>query len=354
MPFVAMTSNFRHPIFLLLTARGIRRDDKLDSRLLPILTLEDKGKPHQFYCLTKDKFGRGNNHNLIVFLNTGPKDRSICFNALQPLVGILTDEWGEFVNKRASRIAEKVILPLLEKSPEVVEDNLLKVLDVGSGVGMVLSNVVRCMAASSPNMPNIQARLLDRIAMDPKVQFTSDQVMKHISSIEYIKTDYKTWLDQFTAPYEESYNITFIYRLLHTMSDFRILPEPPPEDTGQVTKEYSDYFRAAYYFCGKHRLEKDGDRVIYIPKRIFNLASLETASGKSIIEKCVGMSTWTIVEDLDLDPKSLIEHLIRHNLYSNMLVYDLSQAMQLRTNYIYCLCNSKKHAPEIGRLIWPN
>lgn len=178
--------------------------------------------------------------------------------------------------------------------------------------------------------------------------------MKHISSIEYIKTDYKTWLDQFTAPYEESYNITFIYRLLHTMSDFRILPEPPPEDTGQVTKEYSDYFRAAYYFCGKHRLEKDGDRVIYIPKRIFNLASLETASGKSIIEKCVGMSTWTIVEDLDLDPKSLIEHLIRHNLYSNMLVYDLSQAMQLRTNYIYCLCNSKKHAPEIGRLIWPN
>jgi hypothetical protein len=219
---------------------------------------------------------------------------------------------------------------------------------------MVLSNVVRCMAASSENMPKIQARLLDRIAMDPKVQFYSDQVMKHVSFIEYIKDDYKTWFDQFTAPYEASYNITIVYRLLHTMSEFRILPEAAPAKTNDAAKEYSNYFKAALFFCGEHSPEGFNAKMVSNPKRIFNLGSLETASGKSIIEKCVRMSTWTIVEDLDLDPRSLIVHLKRHSLYNDVFVYDLSRALQLRTNNIYCMCAAQNHGPDIGRQIWPS
>jgi len=349
-PYIAMTTNFRHPLFVLLTARGVRRDDKLDSRHLPILTLSFEDKVHQYYCLTKDKLGRGNNHNLLVFLNTGPQDRSICFNALQPLVGILHDEWGEFVNMRAARISKKVILPLLEKCPHILEDNLLKVLDVGSGVGMVLSNVIASMATSSDSMPKIQACLLDRIAMDPKVQFYSNQVMRHVSSIDYIKCDYKVWFDEFTEPYEESYNITFIYRLLHTMSEFRVLPETNLINTEYTVPEYSDYFKAAHILCGGQLTDT---KAVFNPKRIFNLSSLETVSGKSIIEKCARMSTWTIIEDLDLDPQSLTTHLKRHKLFENIFVINLLRALRLRTNYIYCICSSRAHLPDIGDLIWP-
>ncbi len=356
MPYVAMTTNFRHPLFALLTARGIRKDDKLDSRRLPILTLAYEGKAYQFYCLTKDKLGRGNNHNLIVFLNTGPEDRSICFNALQPLVGTLHSEWGEFINKRASRISQKVIIPLLEKCPEVIGDNgnVLKVLDVGSGVGMVLSNIIRYMAAKSDTIPKVQARLIDRIAMDPKVQFYSDHVMRHVSSLEYVKDDYKAWFDQFKETYCTEYHIVFIYRLLHTMSEFRLVAEEASTHTGGGPPEVSTYFQGGYLLCNGQCIESDNQSsFIYSPKRIFNLSSLETASGKSIIEKCARLSTWTIIEDLDLNPQSLAEHLKRHNLFDNIYVYDLSKALQLRTNYIYCICSSKSHAPDIGRLIWP-
>jgi len=242
-------------------------------------------------------------------------------------------------------LLKKLSSLLLRNFPEFKEksSNLLKILDVGSGVGIVLSNVVRYLASGMDNPPKIQARLLDRIAMNPKVQFDSYGLKRHISSIEYVKDDFKTWFDQFTEPYSKQYHITFIYRLLHTMSNFCIVPEEATAgEDGHV--EVSRYFESQYLLADEHGSnQQNNGNMAYKPKRLFNFNSLETASGKSIIEKCVRMSTWTIIEDLDFDPQSLVTHLKKHDLYKDIYVFDLSGALKLRTNYIYCICSSKSH-----------
>jgi hypothetical protein len=353
-PPAALTTNFRNPIFLYLSPHGYRKHDKQDSRLLPLITVLHKGSPWLFYCLIKERLIKHSDLNLLIYLNAHPAERSPCFNFYHSMENILFPESGQYFEQRSRRIAKKVIKPLLEKEPGFrTNGKNIKILDLGSGDGHLLSNILADLVASLNAPVRFQATLLDGISIDPKNNFQSPSLMPYLSQLDYIRSDYREYLD--LAGNHNHYDFVFLFKTLHNMSKFGIIGCPSSQTSPSFSREESNYYNAQAMLLNQdypHATAKDD--LIYKPQRKFNPCSLETTSGKSIFEKFAQLSDWTVIEDFDLAHDSIIEHLKASRLKEPIFISDLSRLLGLRTNHIYCLCSHERKLPERGSLIWPN
>ena len=88
--------------------------------------------------------------------------------------------------------------------------------------------------------------------------------------------------------------------------------------------------------------------------RSFNPECLVTSDGRSVISCLVENCDYVIIEDADLRPQDLIEHMETCSLHS-INIQDMTKALGLTGNYTYVLwSNSKpKKEPDFGGVpVW--
>jgi len=80
--------------------------------------------------------------------------------------------------------------------------------------------------------------------------------------------------------------------------------------------------------------------------------SLVTNDGKSVMNRLVEECAYLIVEDADLRPCDLVDHMKAFSLTS-VEVLDMTQAMKLKANYAYVMWRRPNWRPPLeGVQIW--
>jgi hypothetical protein len=95
------------------------------------------------------------------------------------------------------------------------------------------------------------------------------------------------------------------------------------------------------------------DNGLFLPVRTFNPECLRTSGGSSVVAHLVETCDYVLIEDGDLSPNDLADHMRRFALHS-IAAYDLSKALGLVSNYAYILWDkSKVEPPETqGERLW--
>jgi hypothetical protein len=354
-PAAALTTNFRNPMFLFLSLSGSRKHDKQDSRLLPIITATFKGEAFLFYCLTKERLIKHSDFNLLVYLNSRPEERSSGFDFLHALEGVFFSEWNQYLDQRAHRIAAKVVLPMLEKDFQGrPRREPLKILDVGSSDGHLLSNILTEIAKGLNDGTPFHATLLDGLFMDPKTYVQTPVLLSRLSQMDYIRADYRRCLDALGEA-DGRFDFIFLFKILHNMSKFGISSGRSPALSPGPIPEWSNYHQGQLIAGNPGRaLGPPKDQQWFGPQRKLNLEALQTVSGASLFERLVQLADRTLIEDYDLAPEEIMDHLKTQKTKSALFIKDLSKSLGLRTNHLYCVCASSRHLPDQGVLIWPN
>jgi hypothetical protein len=95
--------------------------------------------------------------------------------------------------------------------------------------------------------------------------------------------------------------------------------------------------------------EEDG---LWLPVRTLNPESLVAADGASVIGRLLEQCDYLIVEDADLRPVDLIDHLRAFSL-QQIAAHDMTRAMGLTGNYAYVLWPKGRREPQLeGERIW--
>ena len=95
--------------------------------------------------------------------------------------------------------------------------------------------------------------------------------------------------------------------------------------------------------------EEDG---LWLPVRSLDPQSLVATDGASVIGRLLEQCDYLIVEDADLRPGDLINHLRAFSL-QGIVVHDMTRAMELTANHAYVLWPKGGRAPQLeGERIW--
>jgi hypothetical protein len=351
---IALTTNFRNPLYILLEREGFRRHRRQDSRLLPLITTSYRDSPSLYYCLTKDSLIKHSDRNLLIYLDAKSENRSRGFDFLHALEGVLFSHGGQYLEERAERISSKVILPLLSSFFESGRHprRPVKILDVGSADGHLLSLIIdKVSAVIGPHL-KFHPVLLDGASLDPKTHFKTPARISRLAHLEFVKADFRKFLDP-SAPPSSAYDFIFLFKVLHNLSSFHIAPDRPASDSAYNLPEVSNYYKAQAMANNIGSLGATGPDQSYQPRRVTNPASLETASGASLFDICQRLASWTLIEDHDLNPSCVLAHLRSVRPRPEFRVYDLSKHLGLRTNYFYGICSPAVRQPPEGKLLWP-
>ncbi|MDP2674380.1 MAG: hypothetical protein Q8Q00_05685 [Dehalococcoidia bacterium] len=100
---------------------------------------------------------------------------------------------------------------------------------------------------------------------------------------------------------------------------------------------------------GDDDAEEDG---LWLPVRSLDPQSLVAADGASASGRLLEQCDYLIVEDADLRPRDLIDHLRAFSL-RGIAVQDMTRAMELKANYAYVLWRRGRREPQLeGERIW--
>jgi len=91
---------------------------------------------------------------------------------------------------------------------------------------------------------------------------------------------------------------------------------------------------------------------LWLPVRSLAPESLVAVDGASVIGRLLGQCNYLIVEDADLRPVDLINHLRAFSLQA-IVAHDMTRAMGLTGNYAYVLWQRGRREPQLdGECIW--
>lgn len=357
--FAAATASFRSPLFL--SFAGIRKHNRNDPSLLPLLVGLDGEVPGLYYHYRKHRLLKNTDENLLLFPAVDTEKRPSSFGGLQFLAGNMLSEWDSRIEQRSRLLANKVLVPLLSRT--LNQQKALRILDVGSGVGLFTSRVIaRIVNSGILEGRKIELSLVDILSTDPQKHFALPSILASISKTEYISSDYAEWLSGNSTEIGK-FNLVFLFRILHNLSKFCIRSvSSDAEPTICRRSRYTIFPHLSDYYCAISRLfpkngecpnDRKTESQIFYPSRQFDPSSLLTIDeGRSVIRRLAEMSSGILIEDGDLSPEILVEHLSQHKC-ERIRAYDLSQRLRLSINHIYWITQSGEENAINGKLIWP-
>ena len=90
----------------------------------------------------------------------------------------------------------------------------------------------------------------------------------------------------------------------------------------------------------------------FLPVRYFDGDSLVTQDRKSLIGRLSDTCDYTIIEDADLRPQYLVDHL-NTNCIDCCSVTDMTRTLKMKGNYLYVISAKRVVVPSLGgELIW--
>jgi hypothetical protein len=109
----------------------------------------------------------------------------------------------------------------------------------------------------------------------------------------------------------------------------------------------TEFYRALQLASSSASENWEQDEGVWLPLRAFDSDSLVTSNGASVLSRLLDHCDYLIVEDADLRPRDLVEHL-RTFSPQNAAAEDITSVMHLTGNYAYILWSRGQRAPELG------
>ncbi|MBI4581641.1 MAG: hypothetical protein HY718_18240 [Planctomycetes bacterium] len=297
----------------------------------------------------------GENAKILLFPSTDLGQRQQSFAAIDRFARLTWNRQDPFANSRARMLSKRVLVPLaraiLTTESARPANGTWKMLDLGAGTGHLVGQV--CLELRRA-LPTLRKRPLEVSCVDSSEPSSGrthglSGNAHGISSLEWSTADYRDMLDdeswiQRNGPFQ----ITTLCRLLDNLSFFSLeatrslgsefpslnpclcLPHrclsprsfPSGIDrlrvgtakratpAGKVMPQLSlgEFFaamNAVWLNDPRYLIERECS----LPCRRFNPASLITRAGKSVIAQILKMATAIVIEDLDLTPEVLKQHL---------------------------------------------
>jgi hypothetical protein len=116
----------------------------------------------------------------------------------------------------------------------------------------------------------------------------------------------------------------------------------------------SNYYQGMYAISRPKDPDDAYKEGIFLPVRSFNSECLDTSEGKSVISCLIDNCDYVIIEDADLRPQNLVEHMETYSLHSTT-IYDMTKVLGLTGNHAYVIWQKSRSekAPEFGgECIW--
>jgi hypothetical protein len=395
----AATCSLRNPCYLLAKLKMPTALD--DAQFLPVITVPGTEKPELFthyrqYSISRDS-------PIVVFLYPiGVEEkRSLSFELLNTLAGILRYGSDPWTNERANLIYKGVIKHIIQTSSSNNDSIFpLEFFDIGAGSGSLVSRICRHIqkeVSITKSDPKFRVWSIDLKATDPVRFFKSHRLRKSVDSLAYIGDDFRSWLNQpLPLPKTNSLRIALVSKLLDVFSKYSFqplsidelrkhwpkLPFSPPfldflpklclalsgkgpqalaiSNSRLLTQRgwiypllsLADYYRSMYFLTNTDNNITSNEESVYLPVRSFNTDCLVTTNGKSIISSLAENSNYTILEDSDLGRQDLIDHCIKFSL-DFLSIQDMTKVLMLKGNYLYVVWSKKNPTPAIkGEQIW--
>lgn len=339
----------RNPIFLL--GRLPLAVCNPTPRHVPLIMPEGTQTP--FYHYRQYTFA-GSHTKLLLFPSTDLGQRQQSFAAIDRFARLTCNRQDPFADSRAKVLCRRVLVPLgrtILATPSTRPAGAWRMLDIGSGTGHLIGQLSVEIRRALPALRRIAVELSCVDACEPSAGRTHGMSgnAHSISSLEWTTADYRDLLDDECWIQRQShFQITTLCRLLDNLSLFSLEParslaaEPPYSDPcsclphrclspksfrsginrlqvgttkrvtglGRMMPQFSlgEFFRAMKAaWSGDPQCLREQE--CSLPCRRFNPASLITRAGKSVISQLLKMSTAIVIEDLDLTPEDLKQHL---------------------------------------------
>jgi len=407
-PLAVGAINVRHPVCLLGRLRWPRGQQ--DPKFLPLVCLPPgvdgrRWPARLFYHYRQVSLDADAGAALLVYPSVPLDERVASFGPIEWLTVALRSKPDPWSRRRAQQIADCAIGPFLAshqpglaRSPE----GELAFADIGGGSGVLVSHL--CQRLLQKWAHAVAGRpfawtFVDLCVRDPARHTASRQLRRAMSFAEYVQADYRSWAlreaSEATAP---KWHVALLCRLLNNLSAFSIewtadrsekralagdrthlpagsdAPWHPVEclrpdamqssrliiSTGQVALRggrsmrqlsLTDYFEALHRLTGDGGQAVDGGSAVFFPVRRFSPEALVLADGSSLFERLCAIADLVVVEDVDLAPPVLVQHLEHHRL-EGLAASDATDGRRTHSGHLLCVARRNLALYLPGKRLW--
>jgi len=388
----AGTCTLRNPCYLLAK---LKMPDVLDDpQFLPIITVVGTKKPELFYHYRQYTLSPDSPFSLLFYPAVSVQKRDASFKLINSLAGGVSYGVDPRTRERAKRLYQKIIRPILEADQLTGSGSLwLEFVDVGAGSGGLTSAICRQIHDAGFKL-KFRLWFVDLEPADPTRFFGDKKSRGVVDSLLYLGDDYRSWLSrEKPLPAADGLRIALVSRLFNNLSRFSIhrlngsdlsaLSEkmaispdsdahlPPhclsaggkraealvisntrlalPNGRTFAQASLSDYYRGMYIISRPEGSTNTPEEGLFLPVRSFNPECLVTSGGGSVISCLAENCDYVIIEDADLRPQDLVEHMKAYSLHS-ITIQDMTKALGLTGNraYVVWTRNNPKKEPDFG------
>ena len=392
----AATTTLRNPAYLLAKLKAPRAED--DTRFLPLVTLDDGKAGRLFFHYRQFRVAKSPPLALLALL---PNDSGLRLAGVRLAANLgraLHSNPDPYARQRGSRLWRHVLQPLVEKVMAESPGVSLEIVDVGSGSGRLAFEVCRRYVEwgirDGPE-PLLRLWFVERSGNDPSALFRDKSIHRYVRGLTVLPSDYHEWLGKFPPlPTPSGLRVGIVSKVFDLASTFvidqasvRELDLGPVQQANGRDAEYlptnclasdgagpealivSDsrtpverghmfpqlslgvYYRGLSIVAGSAEAT-DPAGPPALPVRTFDPRALAAADGSSVLEHLCRQCTYVVVEDQDLRPKDMLDHLRAFSL-RRVAALHLTRAMDLKANYCYLLWGTGSRRPPVeGERLW--
>ncbi len=387
----AGTCTLRNPCYLLAK---LKMPDALDDpQFLPLITVACSESPELFYHYRQYSLAPQSPMSLLLYPTVSETKRPASFELLDSLVSGVSESIDPRTRQRAQRLCRGVIWPIIQAERAAASGPfVLEFVDVGAGSGSLTASLCRQIqqAGSSEGFSSkIRLWFVDLQPKDATRFFRTKSGRSMVDSVMFLGEDYRDWLSKpQPLPATGDLRLALISKLFNNLSRFSVRPISDDEiplifsrnatspnirehyasrslgrdgrglETLEVSKSrvvlpqgrtfaqlsLSEFFHGLFLLLSPDSRDKGLGDAPFLPIRAFNPECLVTSDGNSVLARLAENCDYILVEDADLTPNDLVDHMRRFALRS-ITAYNLSKALGLVGNYAYVLWAETKVTP---------
>jgi len=393
----AGTATLRNPCYLLAKLKWPHALD--NTQFLPLIAVEDNGSEGLFYHYRQYRLAKDSAMSLLLYLAASPAHRSASFSLVDSLVGGISPGGDPRIGQRARRLWERVLKPIIRATyPDPSGPIGFEFVDVGAGSGALTAALCRRILTwgrAAGFLPRFRLWFVDLCLADPARFFGAADLRSSIDTLMFLGDDYRGWLARpRPLPTSSGLRVALVSKLFNNLSHFSacpfrtdvlpslvvgsavfkegkhlpaycLAPDGPGPEALMVSNSrvalsqghtlaqasLSEFYRALRLaLTGTGRKEVSKEEVC-LPLRALDPECLVAAEGASVLARLLEHCDYLIVEDADLRPKDLVEHLQTFSLHT-LAACDVTRTLGLTGNYAYVLWPRNGEVPLGGERLW--
>ena len=405
----AVTSTARNPVYLLAKLRTPQAYE--DPKFLPLIAAFDPCDQtyRLFYHYRQLSAGKRGGLRLLVYPPVDAAVRPEAFCCVHSFSAGLSRKQDTRAGKRAMRICDLAVGRILEQHAETSArggESGLRIADLGAGSGDLTRCIVERLATRFPSVIEgwrLELTMVDVGSQNHRRHARHWPFFRKLSALRYRRSDYVSWIESQELTHQESdrrrpYDVMLLCQLLNNGSDFLVnwidyycqarklsggalsyhqwkngayLPHMALDQRadrtadlivsnavfrsrqGTVYRQLSltDYFRGLYSLIGDSAQPDVPPEAVFFPVRRFNESALLMPDGSSIFEKLCKLAKAVIIEDVDLDARTLRRHFEDYGL-TDLAATDATNRSKMHSACLLCVAERSLATTLPGRRIW--